>query len=240
MDISAPLNLLSIPSFVVGIVAGIFLAMLYQTRYVRRKKDERCEQENHAKRISRCRRAVETVKRLSGEISGACEIIQSDCGQKNAQCAIMMTERVKAAQESVKLLAGFCRDLNDDLRVELGEPAYEDLSRELAEIEDCLSSQENAIPPQKNALPQSNHLSSIQRQLAEARENLRLIQERKAKYVFGTDAPLQLDKEERFWLGTIAALEQQLATQPAEDNEPNLLQEGKESISEQPQTGIGQ
>jgi len=54
-------------------------------------------------------------------------------------------------------------------------------------------------------------LSSLQRQLAEARENLRLIQERKGEFVMSTDVPLQFVKEERRWLDRIAELEQRLA-----------------------------
>jgi len=42
-----------------------------------------------------------------------------------------------------------------------------------------------------------SELASLRRQLAEARENLRLIQERKSQYVMGTDIPLQLVEEER-------------------------------------------
>ena len=42
-----------------------------------------------------------------------------------------------------------------------------------------------------------SELASLRRQLAEARENLRLIQERKSEYVMGTDIPLQLVEEER-------------------------------------------
>jgi hypothetical protein len=53
-------------------------------------------------------------------------------------------------------------------------------------------------------------LSSLQRQLAEARENLRLIQERKAEFVLSTDVPIQLVKEERRLLDKIAGLEQQI------------------------------
>jgi formylglycine-generating enzyme required for sulfatase activity len=55
---------------------------------------------------------------------------------------------------------------------------------------------------------------SLQRQLAEAHENLRLIQERKAEFVLSTDVPLQLVKEERRLLDVIAELEQQLTAQP--------------------------
>ena len=56
-------------------------------------------------------------------------------------------------------------------------------------------------------------LSSLRRQLGEARENLRLIRERKAEFVLSTDVPLQLVKEERRWLDRIAELEQRLADQ---------------------------
>jgi nucleotide-binding universal stress UspA family protein len=56
-------------------------------------------------------------------------------------------------------------------------------------------------------------LASLRRQLAEARENLRLIQERKAEYVLSTDVPLQIVKEERHLLDRIAELEQRLAAQ---------------------------
>jgi hypothetical protein len=40
-------------------------------------------------------------------------------------------------------------------------------------------------------------LPSLQQQLSEAQENLRLIQERKAKFVLETEIPLQLIREER-------------------------------------------
>ncbi len=40
-------------------------------------------------------------------------------------------------------------------------------------------------------------IESLQRQLKEAQENLRLIEERKAEYVLETDIPLQLLREER-------------------------------------------
>jgi len=53
-------------------------------------------------------------------------------------------------------------------------------------------------------------LASLRRQLAEARENLRLIQERKSEYVLGTDIPLQLVKEERQLLERIQELEQRV------------------------------
>jgi len=69
-------------------------------------------------------------------------------------------------------------------------------------------------------------LPSLQRQLDEARENLRLIQERMAAFVLSTDVPLQLVKEERHWLDRVAELEEQLAARPAEG--------GMESMPEQP------
>lgn len=53
-------------------------------------------------------------------------------------------------------------------------------------------------------------LHSIQRELAETRNNLRLIQERKAEYLPSTDIPLKLIKEERRLLERITELEQQL------------------------------
>ena len=55
-----------------------------------------------------------------------------------------------------------------------------------------------------------SELASLRRQLAEALENLRLIQERKSQYVMGTDIPLQLVKEERQLLERIRELEQHL------------------------------
>jgi hypothetical protein len=41
---------------------------------------------------------------------------------------------------------------------------------------------------------QEQELASLRRRLAEARENLRLIEERKAEFVMSTDVPLQLVK----------------------------------------------
>ena len=52
--------------------------------------------------------------------------------------------------------------------------------------------------------------ASLQQQLAEARENLRVIEEHKAKYVQETDVPLQYLKEESRWRATIAELEDKL------------------------------
>jgi hypothetical protein len=58
-------------------------------------------------------------------------------------------------------------------------------------------------------------LLSLQRQLDEVRENLRLIQERKAEFVLSIEIPLQLVKEEQRLLYRIAELEQQIAARSA-------------------------
>ena len=52
--------------------------------------------------------------------------------------------------------------------------------------------------------------ASLQRQLKSARENLRLIEERKAEYVLGVDVPLQLIKEEQRLKDRVAELERKL------------------------------
>ncbi|CAG0933287.1 hypothetical protein TFLX_02977 [Thermoflexales bacterium] len=52
--------------------------------------------------------------------------------------------------------------------------------------------------------------ASLERQLRDARENLRLIEERKAEYVLGVEVPLQIIKEERRLRDKIADLETQL------------------------------
>lgn len=53
-------------------------------------------------------------------------------------------------------------------------------------------------------------IQSLNKQLAEAEENLRLIQERKAKYVLETDIPLQIIKEEQRLEAQIADLQARL------------------------------
>jgi hypothetical protein len=60
------------------------------------------------------------------------------------------------------------------------------------------------------ATDRAREKTSLQRQLAEARENLRLIEDRKAEYVLEVDVPLQLIKEERRWRDRIAELEAKL------------------------------
>jgi hypothetical protein len=63
-------------------------------------------------------------------------------------------------------------------------------------------------------------LASPRRRLDEARENLRLIQERKPAYVLSVKAPPQLDKEERRLIDEIAGLEQQLGIQRIAESAP--------------------
>ena len=55
---------------------------------------------------------------------------------------------------------------------------------------------------------------SLERQLRSARENLRLIEERKAQYVRAVDVDLQLIKDERRLRDTIAELENKLRGSP--------------------------
>lgn len=67
-------------------------------------------------------------------------------------------------------------------------------------------------------LAESEHLTetsageahSLQRQLADARENLRLIEEHKARYVQEIDIPLQIIKDERRWKEQITEIEMKL------------------------------
>ncbi len=56
-------------------------------------------------------------------------------------------------------------------------------------------------------------VQSLQQQLADARENLRLIEERKAQYVQEVEIPLQLIKDERRLKEQIAELEGKLSAQ---------------------------
>ena len=58
---------------------------------------------------------------------------------------------------------------------------------------------------------EDDDVASLRRQLEEALENLRLIEERKGQYVMAVDVPLQLVKEERRLREHIAELERQLA-----------------------------
>jgi outer membrane protein assembly factor BamB len=58
--------------------------------------------------------------------------------------------------------------------------------------------------------------ASLRRQLEEARENLRLMEERKSQYVMAVDIPLQLVKEERRLRERIAELERHVSGAAAE------------------------
>ena len=64
-----------------------------------------------------------------------------------------------------------------------------------------------------DVVEQEKELQSLQYQLAEARENLRLLEERKAEYVLEVDIPLQLNKEEQRLKRQIAELEKKLSSQ---------------------------
>jgi len=59
-----------------------------------------------------------------------------------------------------------------------------------------------------------SNAKSLKRRLAEAEENLRLIQERKSEYVQAADVPLQLIKDERRLVQEIEALQTQLEQLP--------------------------
>jgi hypothetical protein len=71
----------------------------------------------------------------------------------------------------------------------------------------------------------AENLLLLQRQLAEARENLRLIEEREAEYPLSTDIPLLLVKEKRHLLGRIDELKEQLAAQSTRDDLENIPKE---------------
>ena len=68
-------------------------------------------------------------------------------------------------------------------------------------------------PPSPKSKPSTTEaeLESLQRQLVEARENLRLIEERMAAFVMSTDIPLQLVKEKQRLQSRIADLERCIA-----------------------------
>jgi hypothetical protein len=76
------------------------------------------------------------------------------------------------------------------------------------ELDHILSALADLVPP----LPlEPAQADPLRRQLAEARVNLQLIEEREAEYVLSTDVPLQLVKEKRRWQQRITELEGQLA-----------------------------
>ncbi len=78
-------------------------------------------------------------------------------------------------------------------------------------------------------------MPSLQRRLADAREDLRLMEEREAQYPLSTDIPLLLVKEKRRLLAKIDELEQQLATQstaPADSSQRQASQPLNQSLYE--------
>lgn len=56
----------------------------------------------------------------------------------------------------------------------------------------------------------ASHVASLRHQLAQAEQNLRLIEERRAEYVLGVEVPLQLVKEEQETRARIARLQGRL------------------------------
>ena len=66
---------------------------------------------------------------------------------------------------------------------------------------------------------EADDIASLRRQLEEALENLRLIEERKSQYVMAVDVPLQLVKEERRLRERIAELEDHVSEVAAEGAE---------------------
>jgi hypothetical protein len=66
-------------------------------------------------------------------------------------------------------------------------------------------------PPSSSAHLSKEERESLERQLRSARENLRLIEERKAEYVLEADVPLQLIKEERRLKERLAEFERKLS-----------------------------
>lgn len=70
--------------------------------------------------------------------------------------------------------------------------------------------QVSTSPTTSESAASSTERDSLQYQLDQARENLRLIEERKAEYAQSTDIPLQLIKNERSLRERIAELERRL------------------------------
>ncbi|QLQ08085.1 MAG: hypothetical protein HZY76_20195 [Anaerolineae bacterium] len=85
---------------------------------------------------------------------------------------------------------------------------------ELAEVEMKLSGNRGRPrcrrPAGGRAAAAAQERASLERQLAELRENLHLIEERKSQFVQETDIPLQLIKDERRVRNRIADLEKRL------------------------------
>lgn len=96
-----------------------------------------------------------------------------------------------------------------DLQVPPSEEPKTGLTIQIAAIDKTVSAFEQDI-------------LSLQRQVADAEENLRLIKERKAAYVLSTDIPLQYLKEERRLQREIEELRQQLSAQQAELDQRKL------------------
>ena len=122
-------------------------------------------------------------------------------------------------EQSVQLWNELVRAYASDVRhrFALGPTGFawpEPLTRLGGKAEEVLSVLADVvIPPPLEPV----EAESLRRQLAAARENLRLIEERKSEYVMSTEVPLQLVKEERRLRERIAALERQLGPGPEGD-----------------------
>jgi hypothetical protein len=91
--------------------------------------------------------------------------------------------------------------------------AAEQAAQPAGKVELTVTSQPLGKPPQPiGRTPLSaEDRASLERQLQSARENLRLIEDRKAEYVLEVDVPLQLIKEERRLKERVAELERKLS-----------------------------
>jgi len=85
----------------------------------------------------------------------------------------------------------------------------------------------------RTAVVSQEDILSLQRQLTDAEENLRLIQERKAEYVLSPDVPLQYIKEERLLQRKVNELRQQLSVQQIELDQRKLGAQIAKNVGEQ-------
>jgi len=126
--------------------------------------------------------------------------------EKELAVACINLDRTLKQQEDM-LKSGSALPLDLALRVE-------ELERQIRELETDLAA--SPAPPtdvprrDETIEEESKEPDFLRSQLKEARDNLRLIEERKAQYVLQVEVPLQLIKEERHWRERIAELEREL------------------------------
>jgi hypothetical protein len=132
-----------------------------------------------------------------------------------------LTNRVKALDTDIgrELDSERKLTLEDRLLALAGE--REQVATDLARIERELAMPGIAAPASAAPTPGPTALdvglsaqerASLERQLAELRENLRLVEERKSEFVEETEVPLQLIKNERRLRERVAEIEARLAT----------------------------